>query len=267
MKILRSTPAVVLFLACSGNATASELLVERLTWAGIKLQAGDTTVLVDAVLTDLWDGAAPEALVPATADTRRRYALITHTHNDHFDAAGLGEVLGERGYVICHESVAAHVASRGFRVISVRTWEPVARGGFVFTAVPAADGFGDFQVSWIITDGERRFLHAGDTLWHGGFDLVGRQFGPFDAVFLPINGARGGANPDIESATVMSPLQAVDAASLLRGRKLVPIHFGFDDPPGYVEVDAPLATLQRAALRRGIVIDHLRPGQRLELAD
>jgi L-ascorbate metabolism protein UlaG (beta-lactamase superfamily) len=258
-----------ILLGCilSGVADAATLTIERLTWAGIKMKMQDTTVFIDAVGTDIWDGSAPEGLVPVTADTSRRYALITHAHNDHFDAETLREVLGERGYVICHESIATYVASRGLRVIPVSTYSPVERGGFLFMPVPAEDGFGDEQVSWIITAGEKRFLHAGDTLWHGNWSLLGKQYGPFDAVFLPINGARVLRDPMPESAAVMDPAQAVDAAILLRARKLVPIHFGVDDPPYYVEVNEPLVTAQKEAARRGLAIEHSVPGSAVRIGE
>jgi L-ascorbate metabolism protein UlaG (beta-lactamase superfamily) len=233
--------------------------VERLTWAGIKLVQGDTTVLVDAVGIDLWDGNAPEGLVAVTADTRRRYALVSHTHNDHFDVDTLKQVLGEKGYVICAESVAAHIASRGLKVISAPLYHPIARGGFVFTAIPAQDGLGSDQVSWVISTKEQRFLHAGDTLWHGQWKLIGDQFGPFDATFLPINGAR--LESDIPA--VMTPIQAVNAAVLLRSKLLVPIHYGLNDPPYYVEVTDPIATLKKEAKKRNVVVRHLKPGEKL----
>ena len=222
-----------------------------------------TAVFVDAVGTDLWNGSAPGGLVPVEADTRRRYALITHAHNDHFDEATLKRVLGERGYVICHESIATHVASRGLRVIPARLYTPVMRGGFVFTAVPGEDGLGDEQVGWVIARGEQRFFHGGDTLWHGQWEAIGVQFGPFEAAFLPINGARIAREPMVETPAVMTPLQAVDAAILLRARQLVPVHYGLNDPPHYVEVDAPLSTLQKLAGKREMQVTHLLPGEKL----
>ena len=259
--LFRHLVAMALF-AVGFSATASAE-VERLTWAGVKIVAGSTTVLVDAVGTDLWNGDAPGGLVPVEASTERRYALITHTHNDHFDVATLKQVLGERGYVVCHEDVATYVASRGLRVIPAKLFQPVSRAGFTFTAVPAEDGFGDTQVSWIISQGNRRYLHGGDTLWHGQWRMIGAQYGPFDVVFLPINGARTAGEPLSETPAVMTPEQAVDAALLLRAGKLVPIHYGLNDPPNYIEVDKPVATLKRIARRRGLDIEHLRPGDRL----
>jgi L-ascorbate metabolism protein UlaG (beta-lactamase superfamily) len=256
--------ALLLSLCVSGQLVASDLQVQRLTWAGVKLVAGDTTVFVDAVGTDLWEGSAPDGLVPVEADTPRRYALISHAHNDHFDEATLKRVLGERGYVICHESIATYVASRGLRVIPARLYVPVMRGGFIFTAVPAEDGLGTDQVGWVIAKGEQRFFHGGDTLWHGQWNTIGRQFGPFTAAFLPINGARiAGGGPVVETAAVMNPRQALDAAVLLRAQRLVPIHYGLNDPPDYVEVMQPLHTLQKAAVIRELDVVHLLPGEKL----
>lgn len=246
---------------------ADDLRAQRLTWAGVKLVSGDTTVFVDAVGVDLWDGDAPEGLVPVTADTGRRYALITHSHNDHFDVETLKEVLGERGYVICHESIAVYVASRGLRVIPAKDFEPVSRGGFLFTAVPALDGFGGEQVSWVITVDGKRLLHAGDTMWHGKWPLIGQQFGPFDAVFMPINGVKVAQEPMPDSPLVLTPVQAVDAALQLRAKVLVPIHYGLNDPPNYVEVDDPLGTLLQEAELRGQAVQHLKPGEELVWID
>jgi L-ascorbate metabolism protein UlaG (beta-lactamase superfamily) len=260
-------PALFSILLGAPATAADEVRAERLTWAGVKLVSGDTTVFVDAVGVDLWDGEAPEGLVPVTADTRRRYALITHSHNDHFDVETLKEVLGERGYVICHESIAVYVASRGLRVIPAKNFEPVARGGFLFTAVPAIDGFGGEQVSWVITVDGKRLLHAGDTMWHGKWPLIGQQFGPFDAVFMPINGAKIEQDPMPDSPLVQTPVQAVDAALQLHAKVLVPIHYGLNDPPNYVEVPDPLGTVLKEAELRGQNVQHLMPGEELVWVD
>ena len=263
---VRTAIAIVFFGYCL-TSLAEELSIERLTWAGVKLVSGDTTVFVDAVGTDLWGGEAPEGLVPVTADTRRRYALITHAHNDHLDVETLKEVLGERGYVICDESIATYIASRGLKVIPAALYTPVMRGGFIFTAVPAEDGFGDEQVSWVISNGEQRVFHGGDTLWHGKWAATGKQFGPFDAAFLPINAARVGGDPLQETPAVMDPAQAVDAAISLRAELLVPIHYGLNDPPNYVEVDEPVASLLSTAERRGLKVRNLLPGETLLLGE
>lgn len=255
---------IFMIMSLLTSHVSAKVDIERLTWAGIKLVFEDTTVLIDAVGSDIWGGNAPGGLVPVTAETSRRYALITHAHNDHFDPVTLREVLGERGYVIVPESEAAYVASRGLQVIPARMWQPVSRGGFLFTAVPAVDGMGDNQVSWVITVDDKRFFHGGDTLWHGHWSVFGRQFGPFDLVFLPINGARLQQDPMPESAISMTPTQAVDATELLGAGALVPIHFGLNDPPFYSETRAALQRTSQESAARGLQVIELTPGDTLE---
>jgi len=40
-------------------------------------------------------------------------------------------------------------------------------GDLRFTAIPAVDGLGDPQVSWVISDRVSRIAHFGDALWLG----------------------------------------------------------------------------------------------------
>lgn len=245
-------------------ARADPLEVQRLNWAGVKFVYGDTTVLIDAVGGEFWNNEPPEGLAQVVIETSRRYALLTHVHNDHFDAETLKRVLGERGTVICHESAAVYVASRGLRVTAVSLYEPLPRGDFVFTAVPASDGFDDEQVSWIVTVDGKRYFHGGDTLWHGQWQTIASAYAPFEAAFLPINGARIQADPMPEAPGVLTPAQAVDAGMVLRARTIVPIHYGGNDPPAYVEVENPLSAFRNEADRRGVQIVHLLPGQALD---
>jgi len=255
---------IAVCICAQAQQSSDDLTIERLTWAGIKMVAGDTTVFIDAIGTDIWDGKAPDGLVPVEATTRRRYALITHAHNDHFDVETLKRVLGDTGYVVVHESEATYVASRGLQVIPAATYQPIRRGGFIFTAVPAADGFGAEQVSWIVSRGERKYIHAGDTLWHGKWDEIGAQYGPFDAAFLPINGARIDREPMPQTSGVMTPAQAIDAALLLRAASVVPIHYGGHSPPSYIEVPQPLENFRKLADRRTISVQYLLPGDFLK---
>ena len=111
---------------------------------------------------------------------------------------------------------------------------------------------------------ERRFFHAGDTLWHGHWGQLGKHYGPFDVAFLPINGVLTDAGQGIESGAVMSPEQAVDAALLLAARRVVPIHFGLNDPPYYVETADALERFLRRAEARDLPVRHLKPGDILD---
>ncbi len=62
-----------------------------------------------------------------------------------------------------------------------------------------------------------------------------------------------------------TPIQALDAALLLRAETLVPIHFGRSDPHYYVEVAEALETLLRAGVQRQQAVKHMVPGDEILL--
>ena len=61
----------------------SKLSIKRLSWAGIQLEMENTTLLVDAISRDIWNGNRSFPIIPLDVTTRSRFALISHLHNDH----------------------------------------------------------------------------------------------------------------------------------------------------------------------------------------
>jgi L-ascorbate metabolism protein UlaG (beta-lactamase superfamily) len=236
--------------------------VQRLAWAGVRIELPGATLFVDPWISPAaWDGRWPRGVVPIRADAARRAVLPTHLHNDHFDPDAIREAVGERGIVICVEGMAASIVSRGLRVRSVPCHRPEPWGDVVVIAVPAADGLGAEQVSWIVTDGTRRLFHGGDTLWHGGFGLIGRAYGPFDVALLPINGAVVTEEPPHSGQPIaLGPEAAAAAAEQLRARRVVPIHYGVSTDT-YREHDRALESFREAARRRGVEVAALGEGE------
>ncbi len=241
------------------------LRIQRLSWAGLRLEAPGLSLFLDPWSSaGIWDGAWRGPVAPIEAASPRRFALVSHAHNDHFDPAALRAVLGETGSVVCHADIADSVVSRGFRVRPARLWEPLLLDDAAVIAVPAVDGLNHPQVSWVVSLAGRRILHAGDTLWHGAWWQI-RQLGTFDAVFLPINGARLAApRPASEQPISMTPEQAVAAARILDARLAVPIHYGVDDPKSYVEVPEAEAAFLAEARRREVRAQVVAPGSWVE---
>ena len=126
--------------------------------------------------------------------------------------------------------------------------------------LPAADGLGDRQVSWVISAGGQRFIHCGDTVWHGAWRKWGAVYGPFDTAFLPINGAIQAEEPPSEVPLSLTPEQAVDATILLGAKRLVPIHYGFHVPGSYEEYPDAMKTLLSVAKRRDVTVEVITPG-------
>ncbi|MGZ4810011.1 MAG: MBL fold metallo-hydrolase [Thermoanaerobaculia bacterium] len=262
--VFQAPLAVIVARSMFAQTPAATVQIERLSWAGIRLEFGETTVFIDALGAPA--GAWKGPIVPLAGRTPRVGAAITHMHNDQFDQPSLHTLLGDNGQVICSSKVAATVASRGFKLRSVEMYEPLAFGDVTLTAVPASDGLGEPQVSWIVMCGERRIIHGGDTLWHGSFRQIGTQFGPFDAAFLPINGFQLlDAKPPSGQPSSLTPEQAVSAAVLLRAKSLVPIHYGASDAD-YAETPDAESRLRAAASQRNVPLRILKPGEIMTLS-
>ena len=116
--------------------------------------------------------AAPRAAAPAIPPiprpgTSTAVGVVTHVHDDHYDPAALRELLGAGAPVVCPPSMTTRVAGDGLLPQPLAPREATTVGDLRVTAVPAVDGFGDEQVSYVLEDGAHAVLHGGDTLWHG----------------------------------------------------------------------------------------------------
>lgn len=250
------------------QAPEARLRVQRLSWAGVKLVCGNATVFIDPSFDpDSAATAAPD--VPLTVDTRDRMALVTHHHGDHFDAGALKSVLGDSGILVMPESVVPWADARAFRVQPAKMYEPVlwprASATFAAFSVPAVDGLGHPQVSWIVDAAGKRVFHGGDTAWHGHWWDIARAYGPFDLALLPINGFRQvqGRYTDTGVAMSLTPEQAAAAAQILRARLAVAIHYGNAQAGYSEEADAPNRFLA-AARARGVNAKLVAPGGWME---
>lgn len=257
--------------------------IRWLGWAGVEVwQDGEHVVidpLADAAAVFAFLGERAAAIpVPAVLDGEigAIAGFVTHLHRDHADAAALSRSLSAGGSVyeprsdggtkleqVATAQANAELIAAGLDRRSVDPWTTFEAGPFSVTALPAVDGTGDPQVSWLVEAGGRRLLHLGDTLFHGWWWRISERFGAPDVVCAPINGARLSfphRRPASTLPGVMDPEQAALAAELLRAGRLVPMHYGAYEVEGlYENVPNPLGRL-RAASDRVLVP---RPGERL----
>ena len=258
----RALAAAALTSVPAWAAADPSVAAQRLGWAGVRLQLGETNLWIDP-LSDakVWGDALIDTLTPLERAGSDRFVLVTHRHPDHFDPAAVQRVLGTEGLLITAEPVGALPLPAGVRSRVVPLYEPVLLGDLTAVAVPGADGYGDPQVSWIVSGGGRRVIHCGDTLWHGHWWKIARQYGPFDAAFLPINGALFGWRQPVSGVpAVMTPEQAVAAAAVIDAKLIVPIHYGIVPSPAYTETPHAARELSRAAVSRGIAVEFVPSG-------
>jgi L-ascorbate metabolism protein UlaG (beta-lactamase superfamily) len=242
---------------------STTMKVQRLAWAGVRLQFSNSVLFLDPLTDpDAWGPALKDRLVPVGDGHGDRFVFVTHRHPDHANAKTIREALGQDGVMIHGPGVQPQLAIRSR---AAAHFEPLLLTDFTATCVPAADGYGDPQVSWIINGGGKRIIHCGDTLWHGNWWMIGRQYGPFDAAFLPINGAKfKWRQPESDVPAVLTPDQAVAAALIMGAKRLVPIHFGVSGADGYAEADDVRGAVLRAGKARGVNVQFVEPGEWLD---
>jgi L-ascorbate metabolism protein UlaG (beta-lactamase superfamily) len=247
----------------SAIAAAERLDVQRLAWAGVRLRLGTVSLYVDPLLDPaVWGDSLRGLVGPIESSGDSDFVLITHRHPDHCDPIAIKQLVGSNGALVSTKDNGTCAIPSGIRVRLGDLFEPQLLGNFTVIAVPAVDGYGDPQVSWVIIANGRRVIHCGDTLWHGNWWKIGRAFGPFDAAFLPINGARfGWREPVSDVPAVMTPEQAVAAAVVLGARTLVPIHYGMAASKEYTEGPNLEQRLLGEGARRSIRVQLLKAGE------
>jgi len=253
--------------------------IRRLGWAGLEITSDDTTIAIDLFeeigAMEQFIGAPREPLPPPSRPLDA--ALVTHLHVDHADPAALARALKPGAPVLRPAAstgtgldpagtlgAEAGLKEHGLVTDVVDVWEQRTIGPFTVTAVPAVDGFGDPQVSWVVEADGQRILHAGDTLFHGSWWTIPMRVGPLHVAFLPINGAVCDfphRQPPSPLSAVLDPRQAAVAGHLLRASVVVPIHYGaIHAPPLYAQVDDPAGTFAREAEALGVPVQLVAPG-------
>src|SRR4051794_29468404 len=226
--------------------------ITRLGWAGVELEAAGGELAVIDLLVNT-EGmrermGEPHTALPAPSRSGAAVAaLVTHLHPDHTDPDAIAAALHPKGVLLRPapdtgaflEIAGSLEAERrlvelGVRQRIVNPWETVDAGPFRATAVPAVDGFGDVQVSWIVEAGGTRIHHAGDTLFHGWWWRARMRAGEIDYAFLPVNGPHVSLPHRVPASprnAVMTPAEAAAAALLLGARVAIPIHYDTLEQP------------------------------------
>ena len=186
--------------------------------------------------------------------------LASHDHYDHLDR-GVVRALARsatqsRARFVVPLGVGAHLERWGIapdRITELDWAESTSIRALTVTATPARHFSGrgltdrnhTLWASWSVAGPAHRVFHSGDTGPFAGFADIGARHGPFDLTLIKI-GAYGETWPDIH----VTPEQAVDANASLRGKALLPIHWGtfnlafhaWDEPAERVVVAAANGT-------------------------
>lgn len=226
--------------------------IQKLNWAGLKLECGDKTVLIDAVENfKPYFPVLGEALTPIvkfTNEVKADYILFTHLHLDHFDAKVIDKCLTPDGKIVGYKKHKPEIEKLNRPYVLLDNDVVFEERGLVFKCVYSQDGVGEEQCAWIVEYNGTKIFHGGDTIWHNQFWKLGKENTGIKYAFLPINGAV--VNFEIvglQYSTVpasLTPEQAFNAARLLHAGQLVPIHYGKFETPYYKPANTSEVVLQ-----------------------
>ncbi len=251
----------------------------RITWFG----HSSTLVEIDAVrlLTDpIWSERASPV---AWAGPKRWYqpvlpldelpevdaVLISHDHYDHLDMNTVTALAAKGTRFVVPLGIAAHLIHWGVPETSITEldwWQSTRVGHIVVTATPARHASGRINpqanqtlfAGYALIGLKHRVYFSGDTGFFSELAAIGEKLGPFDVTLIE-SGQYNVTWPDWH----IGPEQAVEAHRLLRGKVLIPIHWGLFKlaPHGWTE---PVERVLAAAKCSGAVVMTPRPGESVE---
>ncbi len=197
--------------------------------------------------------------------------LISHDHYDHLDRPTI-EALAPRGMTfVVPLGVGAHLEGWGVspeQLIELDWWDTHRFGDVELTMTPSRHASGrqvfdqnrTLWASYALVGPEHRVFFSGDTGLFPGLREIGERLGPFDLTMFEV-GAYDPAWPDWH----LGPEQAVQAHRLVRGRHLLPIHWGLFNLAyhGWTE---PIERTLAAAQAQNVSVLAPPPGRTLQLA-
>jgi L-ascorbate metabolism protein UlaG (beta-lactamase superfamily) len=195
--------------------------------------------------------------------------LLSHDHYDHLDRATITAMKDWNTTFLAPLGVGAHLAYWGVpesRIVDVDWWQRVKVGDLEIVCTPARhvsgrsawDKDATLWAGYALLGAKHRAYYSGDTGLFPAMREIGEKLGPFDVTMIEV-GQYNRAWPDWH----IGPEQAVRAHGLLRGRVLLPIHWGLLTLAfhGWTE---PIERAVAAAQAAGATIVTPRPGQSVE---
>lgn len=173
---------------------------------------------------------APEELLKLKIDA----IVISHDHYDHLDHNTILALAKTNVRFVVPLGVGSHLRSWGIapqRIVELDWWQDTKIGTVTLTATPSRHFSGrklsltpqdtTLWSGWAFRGPKRSAYYSGDTAMFPGFKEIGRRLGPFDVTMME-TGAYNALWPDVH----IGPEQAVQAHRDVRGKVMLPVHWG-----------------------------------------
>lgn len=251
----------------------------RATWFGHSstlLEVDGARIVIDPIWSERaspisWAGPrlwfSPPVAIDAVAPIDA--VIVSHDHYDHLDRATIQALNRGPTMFVVPLGLGAHLEAWGVasnRIAELDWWEHVRIGKVVVTATPARHSSGRISTSsnrvlwagFAMMGSRHRIWYSGDTGWFPEIADIGTRLGPFDLTLIE-SGQYDAAWPDKH----LSPEAAVEAHRLVRGRVMLPVHWGRLSlaPHGWTE---PAERAMVAAKCAHVSLALPRPGESFE---
>ncbi len=161
--------------------------------------------------------------------------IISHDHYDHLDYPSIVKLKPHVGHFFVPLGVGAHLMRWGIaedKITELDWWESAAFKDLTFTAAPArhfsgrsiSDRNKTQWASWVLQGQYNNLYFSGDGGYADHFREIGDKYGPFDLTLVEC----GQYNQRWEAIHMM-PEQSLQANIDLRGKVVMPIHWGAFD--------------------------------------
>ncbi|WP_373293915.1 MBL fold metallo-hydrolase [Paenibacillus albidus] len=215
----------------------------KLAWLGhsaVVLQLDGTTLLLDPMF-----GRAPS---PFPVFSRKRYSgklpfdigqlppvdvvLLSHDHYDHLDYGSIVRLKDKVKRFIVPLGVSRHLIRWGVDPANIEEhdwWDEFDCEGLRLACTPArhfsgrslTDRDATLWCSWVVKGHSANLFFSGDSGYGPHFQEIGAKYGPFDLTLMEC-----GQYDERWAAIHMFPEQTVQAHLDVRGKVMIPIHWG-----------------------------------------
>jgi L-ascorbate metabolism protein UlaG (beta-lactamase superfamily) len=195
--------------------------------------------------------------------------VISHDHYDHLDHATISAMRGWNTVFVVPLGVGAHLSYWGVpesQIAELDWWEHADIGKLTITCTPARHASGRIALDYdaklwagyAFVGPSHRVYFSGDTGLFPAMRDIGVRLGPFDLTMIEV-GQYHSAWPDWH----IGPEQAVAAHQMVKGRVMLPIHWG-KFALAYHAWTEPIERALVAGKNAGAALVAPKPGQSFE---
>jgi L-ascorbate metabolism protein UlaG (beta-lactamase superfamily) len=158
--------------------------------------------------------------------------LLSHDHYDHLDYGSIMQLKGKVRHFFVPLGVGAHLERWGIsteKITELNWWDKVSYEGLTLVSTPARHFSGrrllnndtTLWCSWVIEGLATKIFFSGDSGYGPHFKEIGDIYGPFDITLMEC-----GQYDERWSGIHMMPEQSVQAQVDVKGKLMIPIHWG-----------------------------------------